>query len=512
VANEDSGGLGRPPRLRGSAIARKLVPLLAALGLTAAVALLSGTHPAAHGQTSAVAARPNVVVIETDDQTLESMRVMHNVNSLIGQRGATFRNNFVNHSLCCPSRATFLTGQYEHNHGVMGNTPPTGGFERFQELHGANNLAVWLQDAGYYTAMIGKYLALYSNNPPVPPGWSEWYATAGGLNPEENAFRFYDYKLNQNGTVLSYGHDPTDYKQDVLTRKAVSFVNRRAPKAQPFFLWLTYTAPHIGGPDPNPQPPANCKYAPKPAPRHAQAFDSEPLPKPPNFNEADVSDKPAAIRNLPRLDAAEVANIQRKYRCELESLLSVDEGVKKVVEALTGAGELSNTLIVYTSDNGFFHGEHRVFQGKQRVYEESIRVPLQMRGPGIPEGVAIRSLTINADLAPTIVDAADAAPGLIMDGRSLIPVAQDPSVAGGRRLLIEQPSFKDQPSLTAIRTSRYTYAEHGSGERELYDLQRDPFELQNRHGDPAYAAIEAQLAARLHDLQTCAGISCRAQP
>ena len=184
-----------------------------------------------------------------------------------------------------------------HNHGVLGNTPPNGGFGRFQALHGDNNLAVWLQDAGYYTALIGKYLNGYSNNPPVPPGWSEWHAAA----PDTQ--EVYDYTLNENGTLVHYGQNPADFKQDVLTRKAVGFVNRRAPKAQPFFLWLTYTAPHGGGPNPNPNPPFNCGGTAKPAPRHAHAFDSEPLPKPPNFNEADVSDKPAEIRNLPRLSA-----------------------------------------------------------------------------------------------------------------------------------------------------------------------------------------------------------------
>ena len=292
----------------------------------------------------------------------------------------------------------------------------------------------------------------------------------------------------------------------MLTRKAVDFVDRRAPKAQPFFLWLTYTAPHIGEPDPNPNPPFNCGDAAKPAPRHAHAFDSEPLPKPPNFNEANVSDKPAAIRNLPRLSAGQIADIQRKYRCELESLLSVDEGVKKVVQALRATGELDNTLIVYTSDNGYFHGEHRLPKYKRHIYEESIRVPLQMRGPGIPRGVEISDLSINADLAPTIVDAANANPGLVMDGRSLIPVAQQPGIAQGRELLIEQPSFK------AIRTERYMYAEHGTGEKELYDLKKDPFELQSRHDAPAYATVRAQLAARLHQLQNCAGSSCRLHP
>ena len=457
----------------------------------------AGTHPTALGQATAAQGRPNVIVIETDDQALESMRVMHNVNALIGAEGATFTNSFVNYSLCCPSRATFLTGQYEHNHGVTSNGGPTGGFARFQSLHGRNNLAVWLHRAGYHTALIGKYLNGYSNHPAVPRGWSEWHAAA----PDDQ--QLYRYRLNNNGTVVKKGQSPADFKQDVLTRKAVDLVGRRAPRSQPFFLWLTYTAPHIGGPDPSPNPPFDCQGAPIPAPRHAHAFDSATLPKPPNFNEADVSDKPAEIRNRPLLTPRQIGNIQRHYRCQLESLLSVDQGVRKVVQALSADGELANTLLVYTSDNGYFHGEHRIPSGKFHIYEESIRVPLEMRGPGIPQGVSVAALTTNADLAPTIVDVANASPRLTMDGRSLVPVAEHPAIEQGRELLVEQPSFE------AIRTPRYMYAEHSNGAKELYDLPRDRFELSSRHNDPAYSSVKAWLANRLHELETCAGSSCR---
>jgi arylsulfatase A-like enzyme len=459
----------------------------------------ASTSPPTLDQASAAPARPNVLVIETDDQTVESMRVMDNVNSLLGDRGTTFSNSFVNYALCCPSRATFLTGQYAHNHQVMNNVPPQGGFAKFQELHGDNNLAVWLQDAGYYTGMIGKYLNGYSNDPRVPPGWSEWQAVA----PDEQDV--YDYTLNQRGTLIHRGTAPADFKQDVLTRRAVDFVDRRAP-ARPFFLWLTYTAPHGAGPDPNPNPPGDCGNTAKPAPRHAHAFDSEPLPRPPSFNEADVSDKPVAIRNLPRFTAPGIADIQRRYRCRLESLLSVDEGVKAIVDELATQGELANTLLVFTSDNGFFHGEHRIATGKTRIYEESVRVPLVMRGPGIPQGATVDDLVINADLAPTIVDVAEATPRLVMDGRSLIPIARNPGIAQGRQLLIEQPTF------SAIRTERYKYAEYDTGEKELYDLQHDPFELQSRDGAPTYAARQARLADRLHDLESCSGASCRTIP
>ncbi|HEY7150982.1 MAG TPA: sulfatase, partial [Solirubrobacterales bacterium] len=428
--------------------------------------------------------------------TLESMKVMQNVNSLIGARGATFTNSFVNYSLCCPSRATFLTGQYAHNHRVWTNKPPDGGFPRFQSLHASNNLALWLQRSGYYTALVGKYLNEYENKPAKPPGWSEWHAVA----PDDQ--KVYDYTLNNNGELTAYGHAKSDFKDEVLTRKAVYFLNRRASKPRPFFLWLTYTAPHVGGPNPNPQPPHDCTGTAKPAARYAHAFDTEPLPMSPSFNEADVSDKPAAVRNLPLLDEVRIADIQRRYRCELESLLSVDDGVRQVIDALTAKHDLENTLIVFTSDNGYFHGEHRIPNEKTRIYEESIRVPLEMRGPGIPAGVSVEPPVVNADLAPTIVDAADVSPGLEMDGRSLLPVIQSPTIDRNRDLLIEEPSVK------AIRTPRYVYAEYEQGDRELYDLQTDPYELQNLAGRTAYASVESALRFRLHKLEGCAGPDC----
>jgi N-acetylglucosamine-6-sulfatase len=498
---ESGGSRGRNPR-RVTPPGRRLPAIAAAVGaLCVAAAIGPPASPrASTGSAPAASARPNVLVIETDDQTAASMSVMSNVNARIVDRGASFQNSFVNYSLCCPSRSTFLTGQYEHNHGVLGNSPPDGGFGRFESLHGNNNLAVWLQHAGYYTGMIGKYLNGYANDPLVPPGWSEWQAAAPATQG------VYDYTLNENGTLVNYGTAPEDFKQDVLSQRAVDFVDRRAPARKPFFLWLTYTAPHSGGPNPNPQPPSDCQGTAKPAPRHAHSFDSELLPIPPNYNEADVSDKPAEISSRPPLDATDTATITRHYRCRLESLLSVDEGVKTIVDALKATGELSNTYLMFTSDNGFFGGEHRIPGGKLHIYEESIRVPLAIRGPGIPRGAKVRDLAINADLAPTIVDVTGAKPQLTMDGRSLVPLAKHPTVERGRELLIEQPSFE------AIRTQRYIYAEHGTGETELYDLKTDPFELQSRHDDPAYAAVKAGLATRLHSLEECQGASCRTHP
>src|SRR4029079_15831748 len=279
---------------------RLLSLILATAAITAALALAGRSNQPSVGRAAVSPDAPNVVVSETDDQTLESMKVMQNVNSLIGAQGVTFTNSFVNYSLCCPSRATFLTGQYAHNHGVWTNTRPDGGFDRFEELHAHNNLAVWLRHAGYYTALVGKYLNEYENKPPVPPGWSEWHAVA------PDPYRPYDYTTNDNGTLNRHGDRPRDYEQDVLTRKAVDLIKRRAPGPQPFFLWLTYSAPHSGGPYTDPNPPTNCDDAPKPPPRYAHAFDSEPCPRPPDFDEPDVSDKPAAIRKRPRLNSSAI--------------------------------------------------------------------------------------------------------------------------------------------------------------------------------------------------------------
>ncbi len=486
----------------------------AGAGALAAVALAVATSGGA-AEAGQSAPPPNVVVVMTDDQTQASLPFMPTVESELVAKGTTFANNFTNWPLCCPSRSTFYTGQYAHNHGVLGNSEPDGGFTKFNDT---NTLPLWLQAAGYHTIHIGKYLNGYgtgtSDPAYVPPGWNEWYAAGGGSTQS-----VYDYQLNQNGSLTSYGTAVTDFKQDVFSNLAVDAINRNAPGG-PFFIGVMYTAPHSGGPNPNPNPPTNCGATAKPAPRHATAFDSEPLPTPPNFNEADVSDKPAAIQAMPSITAPEVTTIQRKYRCRIESLLSVDDGVKRIIDALSAAGELDNTLIVFTSDNGFFHGEHRVQSGKNRVYEEAIRVPLVIRGPDVPAAATVNDLSINADLAPTIADATGATPGLAEDGRSLLPFAAHPDRLHGRELLIEKGDVVDDDddgspqsgTFAAVHTNRYIYVENLTGERELYDLATDPYELQNQVANPAYDAVEAALASRLASLRSCAGESCRTKP
>jgi N-acetylglucosamine-6-sulfatase len=463
----------------------------------AAAALAAGRDGSA---AQAPQPRPNIVVVMSDDQTAESMRVMTQVNTLLGRAGATFSNSFASFPLCCPSRATFLSGQYGHNHTVMGNRPPQGGYEKWRTSE-SNSLPVWLRAAGYHTVHIGKYLNGYGREAPthVPAGWSEWL---GSIDP--STYRFYDYTLNENGRLTRYGSAPQEYQADVYTAKAVDAVRRLAPRAQPFFLSVAYLAPHSGGPR-EPGDPRNLA-TPVPAPRHKGRFASEPLPTPPSFNEADVSDKPRTIATRPLLPPQRVRAIESNYRQRLESLLAVDEGVAQIVNALAAAGELANTLFVYTSDNGFFHGEHRVALGKVQAYEPSARVPLVMRGPGIGRGVVVAEPAINVDLAATIVDAANAKAGRTLDGVSLLTLFRDRGRMVGRDVLLETPAY------SAIRTPRYVYVEHATGERELYDLARDPHQLASRAGDPALARVRSDLAQRLLRLRMCRGDGCRRGP
>jgi arylsulfatase A-like enzyme len=469
-------------------------------GVIVGVALVAGLTPAPRSTAAEAPARPNIVVVMSDDQTVESMRVMANVNAMLGAEGTTFVDNYVSFPLCCPSRTTFLTGQYGHNHTVMGNALPQGGYEKLAPTH-ANTLPAWLKLAGYHTVHIGKYLNGYGRQRPteVPPGWDEWF---GSVDP--STYRYYDYTLNENGKLVHYGTAAGDYQADVYTAKAVDAVKRLAARTEPFFLSVAYLAPHSGGPRESDDP-ANLA-TPVPAPRHRNRFSAEPMPRTAAFNEADVSDKPLAVRRRPLFGPARINGITEMYRQRLESILAIDEGVAAIVRALQDSGELSRTLFVYTSDNGFFHGEHRIPNGKVQHYEPSARVPLVMRGPGVPRGVRITQPSINVDLAPTLVDAANAKVGRTTDGVSLLALLADRTRFVGRDVLLETPTY------AAIHTPRYVYVEHNTGERELYDLRTDPDELASLHDNAAYAQIRSDLARRLLALRACKAADCRKGP
>ena len=488
---------------------------------------------------AAPASRPNVVVIMTDDQTVEALRVMAATKSLIGDAGMTFENSFSSFPLCCPSRATFLTGQYAHNHGVLENETPTGGYYR---LKSRNTLPVWLRRAGYWTIHVGKYLNDYGTEDPteVPPGWDEWH----GLT-DPGTYQMWGYQMNDNGALTTYGsfevEDPALYQTDVLAGKAVSQIHQAAGAGSPFFMTLWFLAPHREVAS------LSAQTGPRPAPRHAAAFANKPLPRPPSFNEPDVSDKPLFMRLKPKLDATAIAAIERQYRNELEALLSVDEAVGAVVAALQADGLLDNTYVIFTSDNGYFHGEHRTPDEKILGYENSARVPLMIRGPGIAPGSRARELVANVDLAPTITALTGATPGLSMDGRSLLPFLADPARRTRRPVLLEAfmpvgstlgffteqlpasgvvpkpegaaaagplpaiPLGKAILPYEAVRSDRYVYIEYITGEHELYDLELDPWQISSRHLDARYAQTQVALAVALTKLRLCRGASCRAE-
>lgn len=424
--------------------------------------------------------QPNVVVIMTDDQDLRSLSVMGGVRNRLAEQGTTFENAFATFPLCCPSRATFLTGQYAHNHGVTDNKLPFGGYRAFTEAETA--LPVALDEAGYRTGLVGKYLNKYFLDDPIPPGWDVWRAAR---NAGTGA---YNYALRHNDRIVSHGHRPEDYRTDVYADLAANFIRGADALRRPFFLTVTPGVPHAEGHDP-----------PTPGPNYQGRFDEERLPRPPSFNEADVSDKPAYAQVPPRTDIGQMTSL---YRARLASLLPVDDLVKRVVKALQRTGELSDTYIVFTSDNGYLLGEHRL-KTKTWLYEESARVPLIIRGPGVPANETRTQLTGNVDLAPTILDAADAAPLRPPDGRSLLPLAADPAVDWRDEILLENRDA------AAIRTEDHMYAEHHAGqpneEHELYDLEADPFQLESLHDVAEHQPVEAQLRERLARIVDCEG-------
>ncbi len=451
-------------------------------------------------------ARPNVVVLMTDDQTAASLRYMQQTRALLGARGTTFEQAIASYPLCCPSRATQLTGQYAHNHGVLHNRGDFGGYAR---LDHANTLPVWLQAAGYRTMHVGRYLNGYEYADGIPPGWSDWHGS-----PHSSAFNYSSWRVNENGALVSHPdpRHPGEYLTDFQGRRAGELIEQAAPGERPFYLQLWFVAPHRGGPR-DPEDPATLG-TPSPAPRHRDAFAGTPMPRPPNFDEASMFDKPQVVADRPRLSPERIAGIEENWRQELESLQAVDEAVARIVATLERTGELANTMIIFTSDNGFMHGEHRAQGEKVLLYEESIRVPLVMSGPGVPRGVRDPRPVANIDLAPTILDATGALPRRRLDGRSLLDLVADKGAWWGRDLLIENGhGANNVPAYRALRTNRFLYAEHRTtGEFELYDLETDPYQLRSRDGHPRYEAVQRDLARRLRLLKTCAGSGCQKRP
>lgn len=433
--------------------------------------------------------RPNVVLIDTDDMNVSDLFVMRHTLALLGARGTTFRNSYVSYPLCCPSRSTQLTGQYAHNHGVLTD-------QRFDDLDSSNSLAVWLKRAKYRTAMVGKYLNGYGVVYPrqIPPGWKQWFGLTGGTEQKR-----YGFKLNENGKVRNYPRKPANYIDTVLGSKVNGLLKAWAPSPKPFFLYYNPNNPHG-----EKGTPFWSTRDPEPAPRYLGTLGDIQAPRPPNFDEPNVSDKPKQIRDIPRLSDQEKADIDRRYRGRLESLLSVDDEIKKIVALVRKFGDKRKTFFIFTSDNGLELGAHRI-EFKDYLYEEGERVPLIIRGPGVPQNTTRDQLVANIDLAPTIVALTKARPGRVMDGIDLLPLTHDPNPANNRSILFESVDL----SIYGIRRGPWSYNLYSNGDEELYNLDDDPYQLTSVADDPGLDSLKASLKADLEGLRTCSGLTCR---
>lgn len=496
-----------------------------------------GAHPLAGGEDSAgspAASAPNFLVVLVDDQATTSFhrRYMPQTFRGIVDPGTGFTSALAAPPLCCPDRAGLMTGQYPHNNEVWSNHPG------YAALTGrSNTLPSWLQKAGYRTGYFGKYLNHYSTvrgfHP--APGFDRWFAYT------EEASTYYDYWVSDDGVGTRYGHDRSDYSTDVMTRQARTFIRNSLRAPQPFFAWLAYSAPHVNplksGPceGKNPRPPDDATF---------RRFADATLPRPSAFNEANVSDKPHEIRRLPPLDGAKVAEMTLRWRCTLATMSEVDKGVGRLMTQLKNDGALAHTIVIYLSDNGTFYGEHRVPNGKGLVYEPALRVPFAVYVPPAYRNRAPKpvsgAVVANQDIAPTILDYVNRFAGPVspcnppadcrrLDGRSLVPLLQGGGRwKAGRGVLAELDARRNisasrAPSrrrvdpecncaYEAVRTHQYLYSELATGERELYDLARDPNQLRNRESSHRYAPVRRRLAFRLAKLEACSGQRGREAP
>jgi N-acetylglucosamine-6-sulfatase len=495
----------------------------AAVLVLASAALLAAAGSSAQDTTPGEGSDgPNVIVLMTDDQTVRDMRPLRRTRRLIGRAGVTFSRSFVSYPVCCPSRATFLTGQYAHNNNVRCLYAWCGG--GYGRLRQREYLPVWLRRAGYVTAHIGKFLNGYGRErrPDIPRGWTEWYGLV-----DHSTYRMWGYTMYENGRARTYGNvlreRPRLYQTDVIRRKAVDFIRRRAPDEAPFFLSVAFLAPHHE----SGYTQRLTRKLVRPAPRHRGRFAQAALHRPPGYNEADLSDKPWFIGRWNRpLTARRTAAIRTRMRQRWESLLAVDEAVAAIVEQLSRAGELDDTYVIFTSDNGYMQGEHRVPLGKMLPYDPSTQVPLLIRGPRVPRGRTTKALVGNIDLAPTVLDATPATSPRRLDGRSVLPFARNVRLRALRPLLHEtvgngargrdntreggarrqQPRV---PAWRAVRTTRWLYVDYKGGQRELYDLKLDPHQLRSRAGDPRVRVRLRTLRRILGDLSRCSGRACQ---
>lgn len=465
----------------------------------------SSSAPQIGGGPPVAGARPNIVLVLTDDLSENLVPYMPNVRAL-QREGATFSNFVVTNSLCCPSRVSLLTGRFPHHTGIIKNHGANGGFRLFRANGGEKStFATDVRAAGYRTAFLGKYINEYqpdktmnAGRPYVPPGWDEWYA--GG-----DAYSHYNYALNENGRVVRYGKKPADYLTDVLSAKANDFVTRSAAAGTPFLMEVSTYAPHSPF---------------TPAPRDKASFPGLKAPRGPSFDRLPTAE-PAWLAGHARLTDHKKSTIDIVFRKRVQMVQSVDRMIGALRETLERAGVADRTMVIFTSDNGFHLGEHRLSQGKQTVFDTDVKVPLVVAGPGIRPGQTVAGVVQNIDLRPTFAEWAGAPAPDRVDGRSIVPLLAG-DFAGWREVaLVEHldpsndPADPDYghdegdipPTYQALRSADYTYVEYRDGSREYYDLRRDPHQLSNTVAKLSPARLAA-LHAALQAMRKCRGPAC----
>jgi N-acetylglucosamine-6-sulfatase len=476
---------------------RRTVLLLISVALS--MVLLSGGSSTTSREAQAITTQPNFVFILADDMRRDDLAYMPKTRLLLEDEGMSFSNAYVSNPLCCPSRATIMRGQYAHNTGVWDNINDTdGGWQGYKSNNGneSDNLATSLSKAGYRTGLIGKYLNGYTKTTYKPTGWDNWFATF--------TFDYYNYDVNNNGAIKHFGTKDSAYLTDVLRKQTQSFIETSVAQSKPFFAYVTPLAPHA--------PTTSAR-------RDLHTYDGVKAPRLPSFNEADVSDKPPWIQSLPILTNAQIADLDKRHEKRVETLQALDDLVEGVVTKLQNSGQLPNTYIVFTSDNGYHLGEHLITQGKGRPYEEDIHMPLLIRGPDVAAGSSTDKLVLNTDYFPTFTELAGIETPSYVDGRSLQPVITETATNWRSAILLEAHQSKqggETPTYSGILTADGSkYIEYEGGVREYYDLGANPCEPTNNdlgadpceltniyNSSPPPDALVTQLQA----LKSCANV------
>lgn len=447
--------------------------------------------------------RPNLLLVTADDAAPGDIAFMPKLQRHVADRGVTVANGLAPTPICVPARASLITGQYAHNHQALTIEGEGGGFEAFAD---EDTLPVWLQEAGYDTMFVGKYLNGYGEDDQtyVPPGWTDWQATV-----DPSTYNFAKPEINDNGVVS----EREQYSTDLLRDLSIEQVRDPARRDRPWYMWVNYVAPHTGHPQQDDDPLRTDPDSDRrlkttvPAPEHENTFSDQDLPATPDMFEDETSDKAVARVTWARWDERDRALLREAYQQRLEALQSVDQAIADTVDALRETGQLENTWVVFTGDNGYASGEHNL-TGKLWHFSPILRIPVVIRGPGLPPGGTVPTPVTNADIATTFASLAGATPGRPQDGVDVTPYLR--TGADTRVVPIEGYKVKGgtKPLYDGVWAGPWTYVRTPGRREELYNRDLDPWELSSVADDPRFAGQLRELRRLTKEQRDCAGETC----